>query len=87
MNPNYAIILWILTGGLAGWVGSKVTGTDRGMFANIMFGIVGAVAGGFLAKTFIRHDPGDNGVLISFFIAILGACVMIAGWKTLRRVL
>jgi hypothetical protein len=48
MNPGYGIILWIVIGALAGWVGSKIMGTDarQGGVANIIIGMIGAVVGG-----------------------------------------
>ena len=49
MNPGYGIILWIVIGALAGWVGSKIMGTDarQGGVANIIIGMIGEVVGGF----------------------------------------
>jgi len=44
------VIGWIIIGGLAGWVGSKIMGTDAqmGLVLNIVVGIVGGLIGGFL---------------------------------------
>ena len=37
MNPAYGIIMWIIIGALAGWIGSKIMGTDarQGSLANV----------------------------------------------------
>jgi hypothetical protein len=45
------VIGWVIIGGLAGWVGSKLMGTDgrMGIFLNIV-GIVGGLIGGFLLR-------------------------------------
>ena len=42
------IILWIIFGALAGWIASKIVGTDaqQGWILNIVMGIVGAIVGG-----------------------------------------
>lgn len=72
------ILLWIIFGGLAGWVASLLAGTDaeQGLLANIIVGIAGALIGGFIMQQF-----GEKGVtgfnLGSFFVAVLGAVVLL----------
>ena len=85
MNPTYGIIMWIVIGALAGWIGSKVMGTDarQGGLANIVIGVVGAVIGGFLTRTVFGDAPGNNGMIASFFVALLGSCLVIFLWKRL----
>jgi len=80
------IILWIIFGGLAGWVASIIMKTDsnQGTITDIIMGIVGAVVGGFLMGLF-----GQSGVtgfnLYSFIVAIIGAIVVIYLGRLLRR--
>jgi uncharacterized membrane protein YeaQ/YmgE (transglycosylase-associated protein family) len=83
MNPSYGIIMWIIVGALAGWIGSKVMNTDsrQGGLANIVLGIIGAVLGGFLTRNFLGDSPGNNGFIASFGVALLGACLVIGVWK------
>jgi uncharacterized membrane protein YeaQ/YmgE (transglycosylase-associated protein family) len=87
MNPAYGIILWIIIGALAGWIGSKIMGTDRaqGGFANIIIGIIGAVVGGFLTRALMGDDAGNNGLIASFLVALVGACVVIGLWKAVSK--
>jgi uncharacterized membrane protein YeaQ/YmgE (transglycosylase-associated protein family) len=87
MNPAYGIILWIIIGALAGWIGSKIMGTDarQGGVANIVIGIIGALVGGFLTRTLMGDDAGNNGLIASFVVALVGACVVIAIWKAISR--
>jgi uncharacterized membrane protein YeaQ/YmgE (transglycosylase-associated protein family) len=87
MNPGYGIIAWIVIGGLAGWIGSKIMGTDaqQGAIANIIIGIVGAVVGGFLTRLIFGDNPGNNGLIASFVVALVGACIVIWLWKLIRR--
>lgn len=72
------IVLWIVLGGLAGWVASMIAGRNAqmGIVANIFVGIFGAVIGGFLAGLF-----GAEGVtgfnLYSFLVALAGAVVLL----------
>jgi len=80
------IILWIIFGALVGWVASMImkTNAQQGILLNIIVGIVGAVIGGWLMSIF-----GESGVrgfnLYSFLVALLGACVLIAILRAVRR--
>ena len=87
MNPAYGIIMWIIIGALAGWIGSKIMGTDRaqGGMANIIVGIIGAVIGGFISRTFVGDSHSNNGLIASFLVALVGACVVIGIWKAVSR--
>jgi len=91
MNPAYGIIMWIVIGALAGWIGSKIMGTDaqQGGLANIIIGVIGAVVGGFIARAAFGDTPGNNGFFASFLVALLGACIVLALWRAIsgrRRV-
>ncbi len=79
MNPAYGIILWIVVGALAGWVGSMIMGTNakQGALLNIVVGVIGAVIGGFITRTVFGDMAGNNGFIASFGVALLGACVLI----------
>jgi uncharacterized membrane protein YeaQ/YmgE (transglycosylase-associated protein family) len=87
MNPGYGIILWIIIGALAGWIGSKIMGTDakQGGLANIIIGIIGAVVGGFITRAVMGDNAGNNGLIASFVVALVGACIVIAIWKAISR--
>jgi uncharacterized membrane protein YeaQ/YmgE (transglycosylase-associated protein family) len=87
MNPAYGIILWIIIGALAGWIGSKIMGTDakQGGLANIVIGIIGAVIGGFITRAAMGDRAGNNGLIASFLVALLGACIVIGIWKAISR--
>lgn len=87
MDPAYGIISWIVIGALAGWIGSKIMGTDarQGGLANIGIGITGAVLGGFLSRFFFGNDASTNSLLGSFLVALVGSCVVIFAWKAMTR--
>lgn len=74
-----SIIGWVILGGLAGWIASILTGRrdQSGCLTNIVVGIVGAFIGGFIFGFF--GGQGISGVnLTSFFVAIVGAVVLLA---------
>ena len=87
MNPAFGIIMWVIIGALAGWIGSKIMGTDnrQGGLANIVVGVIGAVVGGFIASGIFGDSRTNNGLIASFLVALLGACVVIALWKAISR--
>lgn len=78
------IILWIVFGALAGWVATAIMKTNESLFMNIVIGIVGAVLGGWIMSAL-----GQGGVsgfnLYSFIVAVLGAIVLIAIVRAIRR--
>ena len=87
MNPAIGYLGWIIIGALAGWIGSKVMGTDarQGGLANIVVGIIGAFVGGFVTQRFFGDNLGNNGLVASFGVALLGSCLVIFIWKALSR--
>lgn len=81
-----SLILWLLFGALAGWLASKLTGTDDRIngIANIIVGIAGAVVGGFLVS--LIGDSGLSGFSIySLIIAVIGASLLLMVYKSLQR--
>ena len=75
---SWGFIAWIVLGGLAGWLASKVVGTDeqQGLLLNIVVGVVGALLGGWLLGLF-GVDVGGAGLIFSFLTAVLGAVVLL----------
>ena len=87
VNPAIGYLGWIVIGALAGWIGSKLMGTDarQGGLANIVVGIIGAFVGGFVTQRFFGDNLGNNGLVASFGVALLGSCIVIFVWKALSR--
>jgi uncharacterized membrane protein YeaQ/YmgE (transglycosylase-associated protein family) len=77
-------IIWIIFGGLVGWIASIImkTNQQQGMLLNIIVGILGAIIGGW----FFGHNAVNSFSLYSFMVAVIGAVVLIAIVKLLRRV-
>lgn len=73
-------ILWILLGAFAGWIASKIAGTDasQGAVGNIVVGILGAFVGGWLMQMFGQSDASLGSVnLYSILVAIAGATLLL----------
>jgi len=80
------IILWIVFGGLVGWIASLIMGTDaqQGIVLNILVGIVGAIIGGWIMNLLGESSvTGFN--LYSFLVAIIGAAIFIMLLRVIRR--
>lgn len=78
------IIIWILFGALAGWAASKLMGAGGGLLWNILIGIVGAVLGGFIMSVISKVGIGSFN-LYNFLVAVLGASLLIAIIRLVRR--
>ena len=82
-------IVWLVVGGLIGWVASKIMNTDaqQGVFLNIVVGIVGAFLGGMLISPLvgvatINQDALSVGALL---VSLLGAIILLAIVNLFRR--
>ncbi|MBC7414552.1 MAG: GlsB/YeaQ/YmgE family stress response membrane protein [Herminiimonas sp.] len=82
-------IIWIVIGGILGWLASLVMKTDaqQGMILNVVVGVLGALLGGWLLAplfgtgTINQNDFSLGSLLVSF----LGAVVLLAVVNLLRR--
>lgn len=80
------LISWLIVGGLAGWIASKIMGTDAqmGLLANIGVGIVGAFVGGLIVG--ILGGSGVTGLnLWSILVALGGSIVLIWIVRKIRK--
>lgn len=77
-SPSLGFLGWIIVGGLAGWIGSKIMGTDAsmGVVLNIVVGIVGGFLGGWLLTRF-GVDVAGGGMIFSFLTCLLGAVILL----------
>lgn len=73
------LIVWLILGGISGWIASMITGNDKRMGAglNILVGIVGAFIGGWIVGLF-DLGPATGLNLWSFLISILGSVILLA---------
>jgi len=80
-----SIVAWIVLGLIAGFVGSKIINKQgAGLVMDLVLGIVGAIAGGWLFNMF-----GASGVtglnLYSLLVAIVGAIAVLVVYHAIRR--
>ncbi|MEJ5928818.1 GlsB/YeaQ/YmgE family stress response membrane protein [Corynebacterium sp. H128] len=81
-------IAWIIIGGIAGWIASKIMGTDaqQGIFLNIIVGVIGGLLGGWMLGLFGMSMEG-SGLIMSFLTCLVGACILLflVGLVTKRK--
>jgi uncharacterized membrane protein YeaQ/YmgE (transglycosylase-associated protein family) len=79
------IILWLVVGGIIGWLASMVMRTDaqQGILLNIVVGIVGAFIGGLIFSGGSINNAGLT--LTSFLVSLVGAIVLLAIVNLVRR--
>lgn len=79
------IILWLIVGGVIGWLASIIMRTDaqQGIFLNIIVGVVGAFIGGLIFAGGSINNAGLT--LTSFLVSLLGAVVLLAIVNLVRR--
>ena len=78
-----AFILWLIIGGVLGWLASIVMRTDaqQGIFLNIIVGIVGSMLGGFLLGPLFGAPGINSGNMMdpmNLLVAFLGAVILLA---------
>jgi uncharacterized membrane protein YeaQ/YmgE (transglycosylase-associated protein family) len=73
------VLIWIVFGGLAGWLATVLTGFDSqfGVIGNIVIGIVGSYIGGWLSSRLFKGPPVVGFDIRSFIIAVLGSIVLL----------
>jgi uncharacterized membrane protein YeaQ/YmgE (transglycosylase-associated protein family) len=84
-----SFIIWLIVGGLLGWVASMIIGTNdqQGKLLNVIVGIVGAFLGGLLLAPLFGTgtiNQGDFSVG-SLIVSLLGAVVLLAIVGLFRR--
>jgi uncharacterized membrane protein YeaQ/YmgE (transglycosylase-associated protein family) len=82
-------LMWIILGGIIGWVASMIMRTDaqQGLLLNIVVGIVGAlVAGWFLSPYFgVSTINQSNFSVQAMLVSLAGAVLLLAVVNLLRR--
>ena len=82
-------IIWLVVGGLIGWVASMIMKTDaqQGVVLNVIVGIVGAFLGGWLISPLvgvatINQDAFSIGALL---VSLVGSIILLAIVNLFRK--
>ena len=82
-----SIIAWIVIGAVAGWLASIIMKRNDSMnwFENIVVGVLGALAGGFLYGLLTDSDFTGGFNIGTLLIATIGAVILLAIYGAVRR--
>lgn len=82
-------LIWIVVGGILGWIASIIMRTDaqQGLLLNIVVGIVGALVGGWLFGPLFGQGTINSAdfSLGSLAVSLLGAVILLAAVNVIRR--
>ncbi len=82
-------IIWLVVGGLIGWVASMIMKTyaQQGLILNVVVGIVGAFLGGWLISPLVGVPTinQDAFSLSAMLVSLLGAVILLAIVNLFRR--
>ena len=82
-------IIWIVIGGILGWLASIVMKTDaqQGIFLNVVVGIVGALVGGWMLAPLLGTGTINQNdfSMISLLVSFIGALILLAVVNLLKR--
>jgi uncharacterized membrane protein YeaQ/YmgE (transglycosylase-associated protein family) len=82
------IVLWLIAGGVIGWIASIIMRTDgqQGILLNVLVGIVGALIGGLLISPLVGAGTINNaGLSIGTVVVSLAGAVMLLALITMFR--
>lgn len=72
-------IIWLVVGGIVGWVASMIMRRDaqQGIVLNVIVGIVGAFLGGLLISPLIGVSTINQGISVPSILVSLGGAVIL----------
>ena len=83
-------IVWIIVGGLIGWVASLImkTNSRQGLIADIVVGIVGAFVGGLILSPLFNVSTINEGnfSIPALLVSLGGAVILLAISKLFRNI-
>lgn len=84
-DETMSFLAWVVLGLIAGFIGSKIVNRrGEGILLDILLGVVGAFAGGWLFHIF--GSPGVSGLnLYSLFVAVVGSVAFLVIYHAFRR--
>jgi uncharacterized membrane protein YeaQ/YmgE (transglycosylase-associated protein family) len=83
-NETMSFLAWVVLGLVAGFISSKlVNGRGEGIVLDVLLGVVGAFAGGWIFRIFGAH--GVTGLnFYSILVAVVGAVIFLVVYHAIR---
>jgi len=83
------LIIWLVVGGIIGWVASLVMKTDaqQGIILNVVVGIAGSLLGGWLLSPMLGAGTVNQGdfSLMGLLVSLGGAILLLVLFNLVRR--
>ena len=83
------LIIWLVVGGIIGWLASLIMKTDaqQGIILNIVVGIVGALLGGWLLSPMLGSATVNQGdfSIMGLLVSLAGAVILLFVVNLFRR--
>ena len=83
------LIIWLIVGGIIGWVASMIMKTDgqQGIILNVVVGIVGSFLGGWLIAPMLGAGTVNSGdfSVMGLIASLIGAIILLAIVNLFRR--
>ncbi|HMC14698.1 MAG TPA: GlsB/YeaQ/YmgE family stress response membrane protein [Albitalea sp.] len=83
------LIVWLIVGGLVGWIASMIMRTDaqQGVILNVVVGIVGAALAGWVISPLVGLPTINQNTFSvgAFIVSLLGAIVLLGIVNLVRR--
>lgn len=74
-----SFIIYLIIGGLVGWLAAKVTGRNEGVISSIIIGIIGSMIGEVISWMTVGSDQAYLAFSwINLFWSFLGALILVA---------
>ena len=83
------LIIWLVVGGVIGWIASLIMKTDaqQGIVLNVVVGIIGALLGGWLLSPLVGAGTLNQGdlSLMGLLVSLAGAIILLFIVNLIRR--
>lgn len=81
------LVIWLIVGGLIGWVASIVMRHPEGVLMDVVVGIIGAVLAGFVLSPVFGVTTINQGSFspASLLVSLLGSVILLAIVNLFRR--
>jgi uncharacterized membrane protein YeaQ/YmgE (transglycosylase-associated protein family) len=80
-------IIWLIIGGIIGWIASLIMRTNEGLILNIVVGIIGALLAGWFISPLVGIGTINQSdfSLPALVVSLIGAIILLAIVNLIRR--
>jgi uncharacterized membrane protein YeaQ/YmgE (transglycosylase-associated protein family) len=79
----FGFILWIIVGGVAGYVAERVMKEDHPIWINVALGVAGSFLGNVIFSVVLGLSGGN--LIAQFIFGVVGACALIWGYREYEK--